>query len=1068
MTRNQIIERPNRNWLETGIAFAEFHLFKQYMSQLSNFRVEPCYVEVDNYGNIAEYDNMRIYRITQLVLDNKENPTDKLASVYGAIHSINATIMLIIKSTRKEIEFYIGVKIHDSEISPSTAGMILEGALKSNFPGSVLSPSLKKSEIQPFMDEIMNQKQQNVVSSVAINPALRDNDKDNFIQGLEKLMDAFSGKEYTAYFIAQPLDKMRVEINKRGYEDLYSALSPFAETTLSYGTTESKTVTENISRSFSESLNNGVSKSNGSSQSSGTTGGTTTGDSYTGFFGGNYSSGESSGWNQQRGSNWSESITEGITNTAQTQDGKSVAKAVGTSDNITMKHTDKTVSKLLECIDEHLKKISSFESYGMWACSAYFVSNDMQTSVAAANTFRALVLGDETRTEAFVNTWDKSNMFTKDLLRYISLGSHPRIRLPEVNEYMAQIIQPTSFVSGKELPIFLGFPRFSLKGLIVNKMASFGRAVSVLTVVEDNADSEDNDDDDFGIVDEFESTPTKQKKTKRLIQFGHIMHKGVMDKRNPVNLDVDEFNKHCFITGSTGSGKSTATYNLLESMIEHNIPFLVVEPKKGEYKQIFGKLKDINIFWTSSDTYSFLRINPFSFPSGIHVLEHMDRLIEIFNACWPLHNAMPAILKSATERSYISRGWDLLNSRHFDLGKPKFPTFDDLLVELKKVIEESEYSTQAKGDYKGALMTRVSSLTNGIMGQVFTSGVEISDEVLFDQYTIVDLSRVGASETISLIMGIIVMKLNEYRISEATGVDQGLCHLTVIEEAHNLLRRVSTEQSGDSANVAGKSVEMISNSIAEMRTYGEGFLIIDQSPTAVDISAIKNTNTKIVMRLPERTDIEAVGSSFSLEPEQIDEISRLPAGVAIVSQSGWVEPVMTKTAYVDTSKRKYNNNERPPKNESRHVVYPFAKLVLDISAKGQPNDLAVKELLENKKVSPALSKELFNIYKHYISQSQPNGKDARRNVRASFMINIIGCKGLVDIYPFKIDKEWSDEKIKKAYKKWQDNIILPALDQYAEFTDGKEKMDVLEQLITVKAHVDNGSDYQKLIDVMKK
>ena len=48
-----------------------------------------------------------------------------------------------------------------------------------------------------------------------------------------------------------------------------------------------------------------------------------------------------------------------------------------------------------------------------------------------------------------------------------------------------------------------------------------------------------------------------------------------------------------------------------------------------------------------------LKINPFYFPeTKIHVLEHIERLIEIFNACWPMYAAMPAVLKEAVEEVY--------------------------------------------------------------------------------------------------------------------------------------------------------------------------------------------------------------------------------------------------------------------------------------------------------------------------------------------------------------------------------------------------------------------------------
>ena len=94
-------------------------------------------------------------------------------------------------------------------------------------------------------------------------------------------------------------------------------------------------------------------------------------------------------------------------------------------------------------------------------------------------------------------------------------------------------------------------------------------------------------------------------------------------------------------------------------------------------------------------------------------------------------------------------------------------------------------------------------------------------------------------------------------------------HITVLEEAHNILRRTSIEQSAEGSNILGKSVEMISNAIAEMRTYGEGFIIADQAPGLMDMSVIRNTNTKIIMRLPDQADRELVGKAANLNDDQI-------------------------------------------------------------------------------------------------------------------------------------------------------------------------------------------------------
>ena len=129
-------------------------------------------------------------------------------------------------------------------------------------------------------------------------------------------------------------------------------------------------------------------------------------------------------------------------------------------------------------------------------------------------------------------------------------------------------------------------------------------------------------------------------------------------------------------------------------------------------------------------------------------------------------------------------------------------------------------------------------------------------------------------------------------MATATDMNERLKHITVLEEAHNLLRRTSTEQASESANLQGKSVEMLANAIAEMRTYGEGFVIADQAPGLLDLSVIRNTNTKIIMRLPDRADRELVGRAANLNDDQIIELAKLPCGVAAIYQNEWIQPVL--------------------------------------------------------------------------------------------------------------------------------------------------------------------------------
>lgn len=68
---------------------------------------------------------------------------------------------------------------------------------------------------------------------------------------------------------------------------------------------------------------------------------------------------------------------------------------------------------------------------------------------------------------------------------------------------------------------------------------------------------------------------------------------------------------------------------------EHKAKYAYVYGKtysEVKRKRYYGKLPGIHVYCTNPRYYSMLHINPFRFNQGIHVLEHLDRLIEIFNA----------------------------------------------------------------------------------------------------------------------------------------------------------------------------------------------------------------------------------------------------------------------------------------------------------------------------------------------------------------------------------------------------------------------------------------------------
>ena len=346
------------------------------------------------------------------------------------------------------------------------------------------------------------------------------------------------------------------------------------------------------------------------------------------------------------------------------------------------------------------------------------------------------------------------------------------------------------------------------------------------------------------------------------------------------------------MAGAPGSGKSNFCYHLLDALYHSGVKFLVVEPAKGEYAGTLGGWEGVTCFGTNPMTSRVLSINPFAFPPSISATEHMEALLNLLSTCWPMYAAMSAILKQAMIRVYEEAGWDLELGCSMD-EEPRFPTFRDLMAVLPEMIERSDYSDEVKGNYKGALLTRVQSMTNGTNQRIFCRQ-ETGDEVLFNGNVILDLSHVGSQETLALIMGVLVLRLDEFRRSEQLGSNLPLRHVTVLEEAHNLLSARQVTAPGEGASVGEKSVEMITRAIAQMRTYGEGFLIVDQTPSALSEAVNSNTSTKVIFNLPESRDREAMGRAVSLNAQQMDEVASLGRGVCILRSRGFLAPVQLK------------------------------------------------------------------------------------------------------------------------------------------------------------------------------
>ena len=984
MTNQDLSQRQSMEELANQLTLADHLVYKKYLPELQNYPLVEPSEEMKRMLDVKTC--IKLFQMKELTLKKGEDMLQKLSTVYHSSMALGCSlaVMIDVPADGAPADVYLGVRQNPGRQSIDNrdlaiSGDAIEKGMKSNFPGSEVQ-ELHQEEIDALLEDDNGSfgSAQSAIASVSCVAALRDKSKTEdkaFIQGIERFIDAMDGDAYTALFLAEPVTEETQAGIRNGYEELYSALSPFRKTTWSYTENESHAVMETFCSGTSDTVTDGTSsgfsdeqgRNTGFNFNAGMNQGTTNtiGQSHAvtrlrlpskrtmvgvaagasilalgavaasavfppagaaivsaastvgaavkagPLFGAVVpmvaghetngtawstarSIGKSLGFGMSRGYNTahtdSSTVERSNAHSTNEQHSNGTTDTHGTARTQQIEVCNKAVEELLTRIDEQIKRTKESEDYGCYSCAAYFLSSRPSKALLAANTYRSLMIGEGSSVESgAVNLWQDRASVTA-MREYLKRFTHPVFaRQLWENEADSLFYTAGTLVSGRELPMHLGLPTRSVHGLPIIEHAEFGRNVP------------------------DEAMPDEDK-----MNLGKIYHMG-KEEAAGLLLNRQAMASHTFITGSTGTGKSNAVYHLLDEITKNGqTTFLVVEPAKGEYKNVFGNCTDVQVFGTNPRETPLLRMNPFAFPEDIHILEHIDRLVEIFNACWPMYAAMPAVLKDAIERSYQKVGWDLRNS---ESEKGVFPTFFDLLDILPGVIEESHYSKDTQSDYVGALCTRVKSLTNGIYGSVLCAEDALTDEALFDRNVIVDLSRVGSMETKSLLMGILVMKLQEYRMC-SSGMNSRLRHVTVLEEAHNLLRKTSAEQSQEGANLQGKSVEMLANAIAEMRTYGEGFIIADQAPGLLDMSVIRNTNTKIILRLPDEEDRKLVGKSAALKEAQIDELSKLPLGVAAVYQNEWPEAVLCKIeAYPMPENAVYHKPSKMPHEINAEFVF---------------------------------------------------------------------------------------------------------------------------------------------------
>lgn len=321
-----------------------------------------------------------------------------------------------------------------------------------------------------------------------------------------------------------------------------------------------------------------------------------------------------------------------------------------------------------------------------------------------------------------------------------------------------------------------------------------------------------------------------------------------------VRLSLRDLSHHIAILGRTGSGKTTTSKFLISKIWEIGVPVLIFD-YENEYRDLILLLGG-RILSPSS--------HPYMAPASINVLQDiqdetgLDEIIEIFEIIFGLTQPQVYLLLKGLLR---------LREQAREQGAP---TLIDLYGEIASLAVVSETEQESKR----ALLRRIYPLIQGEARRVLCKENLPSMEELMSSLISIELKGIATQGVREIFVFTLLRRIYSY--NKQRGRTNGIRHVTVIEEAEKVLPRL-TDQSG---------LTIGDRILSELRKYGEGFIVISQSPSNLSPHIIRNASTKIIHALGSSQDISIInsllGSSRKAVGQIAHQIHRLKTGECFV------------------------------------------------------------------------------------------------------------------------------------------------------------------------------------------
>lgn len=881
---------------------------KGRLSDSSSLYLKANKSQIDDKNKLPKevtMDFLALYRIDEITFEDKAPRKEALENVISSMSIEGVNFVYLIRGDASGVSFYYGVARDFSYKGDITLGIveigekILKPSLQGNFRGSVIT-EIDANERKKILASIDLFDETKILEGV---PGI--NKDDEKFQSVDRVIDVMLGDEFVLMLIAKPITGADINNIQNSMYHLYNSIAPIGKLSIqestgkSIGTSESTTKgdskTEGISSSISEQRGSSSSTSHTEGESSGKNKGTNYNSS-----GEKTSKGGSEGTHEDKNKSDATSESESKSKSTSTSDSKSTSKSTSsteskqtgknTGSSTTLEAVNKEVQDWIKYMDDViLPRLDYGLGKGLFVTSTVLLGKDPASLIKIENTLKSVYggeAGNRMPLKAFTTNCEETRLLKRFQIPVINFED-------EINENELGIRTSCSqfyadpktallgnWMSSQEVSLIAGLPQKEVVGLALREEVEFG--LNINTTME---------------------AP---------IQLGHLVQSGVVlnGKKGvsniPVYFDKAYFDRHIFVTGVTGGGKTTTCQKLL---LASGYNFLVIEPAKTEYRVMAEKeFPDMLVFTLGKETGAPFRLNPFEFFEGENITSRVDMIKASMEAAFDMEAAIPQLLEAAIYECYEDKGWNISTNMNYKYSNPfadgvfSFPTLGDLERKIEKVVKEQGFDDKLKDEYIGSMRARLKGLTVGSKGQMLNTPRSIDFVELLDKKVIFELEYIKSASEKSLIMGFILANLSEaIRVKYNKNGKNPIEHLTLIEEAHRLL---SKYMPGDSMNKK-QGVEMFADMLAEVRKYGESLIIADQIPNKLTPEVLKNTNTKIVHKIFAQDDKEAIGNTMALKDEQKEHLSYLSSGRAIMMMPG-----LSKAIQVQIEKTEENDTER--------------------------------------------------------------------------------------------------------------------------------------------------------------